>query len=513
MDMPLRAGVVVSVLTLALAAPAGAATVQVASRSDFIGVPAYDVVRLDAVAGERNDLTWSLPAAHTVVLHDAGAPLAPGAGCAAVDASTVSCTTTTMTWQVEAFLGDGADHAAPGDEGTASGAGVVQVHGGTGDDVLRGGDVVSTNLYGEGGNDDLHTGGRYGTADGGEDADVLTGSGYLNGGAGDDRLTAGATRATLTGGIGDDLLTGGPASDSLTGGGGHDTLSGGAGDDSLGDGDGPGYPGGGLPPFDTGPQPVDADVLDGGPGRDALEYGLRTQGVSADLRGGTAGQAGEGDRISGFENVDGGRGADRLTGTDDVNRISGGGGRDDIRALTGDDTVYADHAAAIRLGAGDDVLWLSRYGVNDRSGGHADCGSGSDLVRYPDPTHRAPVNCETFGLRLWATIHRVDTARPGVQCGPFRRRPGSTPCTFRLRMVLPARRGDGYAPGGTPLGATAWRAVPVDATRTFALRLGPWGRAQLRARGSLPVRVILERRTGTRSRGYAVGSYVTVLHR
>jgi Ca2+-binding RTX toxin-like protein len=497
---------------LLVATPAAeAATVSVGTRQDFPTAPPNGIVHFDAAPGEANDLTWSFPSSGGVRLHDAGAAITAGTGCTALDARTVLCTSERPTWFIDARLGDGADRAAPAATEGAQGATSVEVHGGDGNDALSGG-AVPHRLAGDAGDDDLRTGLAYGSADGGDGNDVLTGNGGLGGGAGNDRLTGGPGFGQLSGGTGDDIADGGGGSDSLVGGGGHDVLRGGPGNDSISDGDGPAFP---LPLGPTGlggPQAVDADVMDGGDGSDSLEYGLRTAAVTADLSRRTAGQAGEGDTVTGFENVNGGAGDDHLTGDGGPNRISGGDGRDVISAGGGDDDVYAGWASTVRLGAGNDSLLQSQYSRRTIARfGTVDCGTGSDSVRYPNPRTRAPRACETLQLRDWARIRRPASRTPGVQCGPFRSS-AVKPCIFRLRLQLP-RGGNsrtGYTTGGTPLGATPWRSVAGGRTVSFPLRLGAYGRAQLRARGTMAVRVILERRTGTRSRGYVVGPYITI---
>src|SRR4029453_9489491 len=86
--------------------------------------------------------------------------------------------------------------------------------------------------------------------------------------------------ATLLGGAGTDTLTGGPGNDSLDGG--------------------------------TG-----ADVLTGGGGIDLADYATRTAFVNVSLLTGSGGEFGEGDTLSGIENLRGGSsGADILVGDD-----------------------------------------------------------------------------------------------------------------------------------------------------------------------------------------------------
>jgi Ca2+-binding RTX toxin-like protein len=175
----------------------------------------------------------------------------------------------------------------------------------------------------------------------------------LRGGDGDDDLdVSGADSATLLGGPGDDVLTGGPGVDTLNGGTGHDRLRGGAGLDTVTyrDRDDP------IQATIGAPQPGDEDAI--------------------------------GDDV---EVLTGGRGPDRLTGSDRRDYLDGGPGADVLDGRDGDDdlradgTVYADAADEARPtpaaddtllgGPGDDVLTLSRGG-----GGHGDGGPGADTI-------------------------------------------------------------------------------------------------------------------------------------
>ena len=93
---------------------------------------------------------------------------------------------------------------------------------------------------------------------------------------------------------------------------------------------------------------LDADNLDGGDGRDVVDYGMRTGDVTVDLAAGTGGEAGEGDSLANIENAAGGKGNDNLTGDDANNVLTGRAGTD---TLTG-----ADGADRLRGGGGYDDL-------------------------------------------------------------------------------------------------------------------------------------------------------------
>ena len=237
-------------------------------------------------------------------------------------------------------------------------------------------------------------------------ADTLTGSGSanrllggygddaLNGGSGDDQLDGGPGADVLQGGAGtrdvadysartnpvtatlDDQandgetgerdnartdvegIWGGAASDRLTGGGASDDLRGGDGDDTF-----RGLGG--------------ADTMSGGSGQDTADYGERTSAITVTIDG-VANDAGESDNVgTDVDNLIGGSGDDRLTGSswwqtidggpgDDT--LYGGGSNDTLEGGSGDDTLNGD--------SGDDVI-DGGAGRDDVNGG-----SGADTADY-----------------------------------------------------------------------------------------------------------------------------------
>jgi Ca2+-binding RTX toxin-like protein len=172
------------------------------------------------------------------------------------------------------------------------------VIGGSGDDMLRGGQ-----------GDDIVLGG--------------SGNDTLQGGHGDD---------TLGGGSGDDLLKGGKGDDTLLGGSGEDTLKGGQGDDILDGGEG-------------------SDVIKGGQGNDTVIYdaadsvihgGKGFDVLMADNQGPVDIDMSKGESINGFEAV---------IGSDDVgDKVTLSLGKtfnqnfdlDGNRSKTGDNSVASD---------------------------------------------------------------------------------------------------------------------------------------------------------------------------
>jgi Ca2+-binding RTX toxin-like protein len=182
------------------------------------------------------------------------------------------------------------------------GSGNDQVFGSTGRNTLEGngGDDL---LFGDAGNDSLDGGDGNDTLDGDRGADIMVGGPDIDtgdyssrpdtqrlvitldnqpndgfnetdnlmsdieivlGGAGNDRITAGASPigVSIQGNEGDDTLNGGNANDSLEGGAGNDSLVGGGGNDTLRGGDGDDR----LNALD-----LNNDTVDGGDGDDEAQ--------------------------------------------------------------------------------------------------------------------------------------------------------------------------------------------------------------------------------------------------
>ena len=314
-----------------------------------------------ATAGETNDVTVEKTGT-AYVLSDPGSTIVPGAGCTAVTANVVSCSTAGIT-NVDLRLGDLNDKARIADSvrdlGSNFGQGVF-IQGDAGDDTLSGGKFVPNTLYG-------HTD-------------------FFADAPGDDELTGGDLSDTLRGGGGQDVLTGGPDRDNLRGDTGNDIENGGAGDDRIDEGE-----------FSNG-----ADVLTGGTGTDQISYADRRAAVKISQNGASDdGETGEGDNVSSqFLLVTGGSGNDTITGSaggavysgeDGNDTVSGGGGNDVVEGGDGNDTLKGEDGSdlvnggrgddQLDGGAGDDALLdggESGETGSDRFAG----GSGIDLLDY-----------------------------------------------------------------------------------------------------------------------------------
>jgi Ca2+-binding RTX toxin-like protein len=344
-----RSRVCAIAMTLAFFSFLGLSLRPEAARGSTASVVA-GVLTYAADTGEANDVTVSDNGLFKRIT-DTGATITPGLGCLPILSNVVDCSAV-LSAVVNA--GDGADTVA------------VTVP------------LVST-LNGGDGNDALTAGSGIDVLNGGNDGDVLDGgtnADVLNGGAGLDTASyagrAGNVTAdidgladdgealeldtiasdveNLMGGDGDDVLTGDANGNTLTGSSGADTLDGGTGGDTLSGG---------------------ADV-------DTVTYASRSNDVTVSLdNANDDGEAGENDDVrSDVQNVIAGTGNDTLTGSIGNNTLSGGDGADTLDGGLGADVLdgaagsdwvsYASHANDVvadldgladdgQLGEGDQV--------------------------------------------------------------------------------------------------------------------------------------------------------------
>ncbi|QKV90753.1 calcium-binding protein [Streptomyces sp. NA02950] len=287
-----------SALTLALgtglAAPlfltgtAGAATTSSATAAFSASDHA---ILYTAASGQTNKVTVtaSMTSGSTQITYviDDLVPISSGSGCtypSSADRTKVSCTVETLESQdpyatLKLALGDGNDvvtynnatdqayYFASIDLGAGKdthtdtgGVNGNDVDGGAGDDTLTAGGV--TVARGGDGNDTIHA--ADGTiAQGGNGKDTIYSKGEdsaVDGGAGDDEIHGEADRQSLSGGDGNDTIYGGAGNDFLYGGKGNDVLYGNSGDDTI-------YGNSGDDELYGGPG---NDTLSGGPGRNIV---------------------------------------------------------------------------------------------------------------------------------------------------------------------------------------------------------------------------------------------------
>ena len=181
----------------------------------------------------------------------------------------------------------------------------------------------------------------------------------------DDSVTnPAAIDVEVVAGDGADKLTGGAYGDKLYGGNGDDVLDGGAG----------------------------SDLLNGDEGRDRVSYAARTAPLDVNLGSfwGGDGEYGEWDFVgSTVEEVVGGSGDDRMTGTSSANTFIGGAGNDTLEGRDGNDVLEGGAGADnLDAGNGDDTL-RSRDAVVDT----VNCGAGTDSIDV-DAGDTVAADCE-----------------------------------------------------------------------------------------------------------------------
>jgi Ca2+-binding RTX toxin-like protein len=310
----------------------------------------------------------------------------------------------------------------------------------------------------------------------------------VNGGDGDDTLTVLAKSteiagASLNGEGGDDTLTGADASDILDGGDGADRLVGGKGIDLIdagpgndtavwNDGDGSdrinGEAGDDRMEVNGSPKAGDTFTLDPVNGgvrllRTNLEpskLDIATERLDVNGLGGNdsvSASAGVGAQT--LLSVDGGAGADTISGSEGPDLITGGDGNDVLHGGGGDDTISP--------GAGVDVVSADdgddRVDLRDNTSDSADGGAGNDSVvadraaldvvagfetvdRTPEVTAPPvitppPVDTSTRPLTIGGATVRVDklTASIRVRCPALS--PGDCTGSLRLRTAKAVRIG------------------------------------------------------------------------
>ncbi|HEV2814927.1 MAG TPA: calcium-binding protein [Solirubrobacteraceae bacterium] len=414
------------VLSLALAGPAGAATVGVSETCDARGrCTASATFRADP--GEANRLTITKEG-HWFVFHDAAAEVRTDERCVRVDGHTVRCA-------VEYAVGDTGD----------------------GDDVLHG-----------------SIGAHLGP---GDDRAEITG-GYAQGGEGDDVLLGGPGGQSFEGGPGDDRIAGGAGSDTIGGGAGRDELRGGAGADSINASEFAlpvvadlvvGGPGRDTVSWQRNIRPVVVDLADAAPdgstgARETLR-GIESAGGTAwpDWIAGDAGPNSLSGGSWGPDVVLGRGGDDLLDARGDGPTVQRGG--------RGDDRIFSSGSGRVHGGPGDDHL-TTEY-IN-KGPAEAFCGRGVDrLTSGADEGFRL-LGCEHVEWQTESEEGRID-ARPVVSArgASFRLR-----CYYECTGVLILRDAAGRLVGRRALAAHAWATryvtVPVPPHVAAALR-GPGG--------------------------------------
>lgn len=371
--------------------PVADATVRVTSLSSTgatvavnPGIPTYSqgavsisdrVLRFTAASGKRNVISLASSGANIVVtaLDPSEGRLSAGSGCSTSDGRYVTCplssvsgirlelgdkddaVSSSVNLRTDVFAGEGADtvDGGPSTDYLYGGSGSDKLNGNSGNDVIESGDG-NDSIYGGAGSDWVSY------RDEVQPVTVDLAAGKVKTYNYEDSLVY---IENVYGSPRNDVINGDAASNSLDGELGADKLNGAGGNDVLWSG-----PGG------TG----DPDTFSGGAGtRDLVNYRNRTNPVYASINGADDdGELFERDLIgSDVEDIQGGSGADFLSGSGSGNVITGGPGADSINTGGGNDQISA------RDGVGDGTL---------------DCGAGTDtLLADLLPFDISVLGCET----------------------------------------------------------------------------------------------------------------------
>lgn len=267
-------------------------------------------------------------------------------------------------------------------------AGVLEIHGGGGNDFLVGGEGRQL-LRGGSGNDTLVGGGGDDAllGDAGDDT-LLAGDGIdsLQGGEGNDLLDGGQGNDTLHGLAGNDVLRGGDQDDRLFGGDGRDILEGGDGNDVLDGEKGDDQLSGGYGidryEFSTASITAELDSIADPDEQNILDLSFSTDAVTVDLRSNdafaTVGKRTIARESGGMSVVYGGSGNDYLRassapvhfeGRGGMDFLEGGAGNDVLIGGTGPDSLYGFAGNDTLIGEdGNDFLY-GDTGFDQLSGG------------------------------------------------------------------------------------------------------------------------------------------------
>ena len=302
--------------------------------------------------------------------------------------------------------------------------------------------------------------------------------GYADGGDGNDVVTSGGGSVRALGGPGDDELIGSDLGDSLDGGLGNDALRGNGGFDYLEDG--------------TPEASGDADVFMGGAGGARVSYTSSTAPVKVDLAAmadPVQGVAGEGDRISDVNEVEGGMSNDDLRATEVGSKLMGGPGDDTLIGRMGNDELDGGYGKnVIDAGAGRDTIG-SGFGLPTQD--RVACGADPDVVRAVSEKDLIGGDCEQLNF---TSIASVTSFLPlTALTGPVARTVGFS-CFDAGRPRLELRvarryRTRGQPRAGTLLGRRVATRRACRKGQTLSVRLSSSGQRLLSRHARLPVEV------------------------
>jgi len=136
-----------------------------------------------------------------------------------------------------------------------------------------------------------------------------------------------------------------------------------------------------------------ADVLDGGDGRDLVDYSASLAGVTVDLAAGTGlGGDAEGDRLYNIEIVTGSALSDIVLADGEANALSGGAGDDTLDGRSGADTLFGGTGNDSLVGGLGDDLLIGGEGADILNGGE-----GTDTASYQDASSTVLADLATGG--------------------------------------------------------------------------------------------------------------------
>ena len=394
-----------ALLALAVASPAGAATVQ----KTAFGIQVTDS------GSEQNALSVELVAGQIRVRDTVTAPTAASIDCTE-SGGDVFCPDDVR--DVFASLGGGNDTITFGDGLVAS------VDGGDGEDEITGADGADS-LLGGSQNDRIAGGAGTDQIEGGGGNDIL------RGGAGNDFFNS------FVGGGPDPVIDTDPGNDDLDGEGGSDSLNGGTGGDVM---------------TDTG--------NDGA--KDEVHYGRGDHESAVGVNVTMASGRNDGNSPDGlFDDV--GAGIEQVVGTGARDELTGSAGADTLRGRDGDDRLAGGTGSdTLTGGAGNDTL-EAREGVADAS---LDCddtsgSQGTSDTAVVDAADPAPVRCEVVERpATGGSTSPPPAAAPTQTTGPQPPRTAGRPVVVRSGARLTCQPG---AWSAAPTFAYAWFAAGVTA--------------------------------------------------
>lgn len=311
----------------------------------------------------------------------------------------------------------------------------------------------------------------------------------IRGGGGPDSLS-GQGILVFFGDSGNDVVRGSRLGDDIHGGRGRDRIYGGRGDDWLFDDE-----------RDSARAP---DILRGGRGLDLVDYSRRRRGLDIDLARPRVLRGAKADQITSVERARGGRGDDRLAGTDGHNLLDGRGGDDTILGRAAGDLLYSGRGDNLVLGGrGNDLLASGGNGRERFRGGPGndaletmtgyfpigrgdkpdslDCGDGTDdlTAAPPDIARR----CERAGG--WANALEVPV-QPKVRGAAAVYRayclaPLGETCAGTVRLQSPTGTALGSADFEIPDGRRTDIAVTLTAAGQDAFARGAAVRVRFRS--------------------------------